>query len=523
MEYSTQRATSDGTLVLLDLSIQYFDRSEIAVFFDGVVDALPWEWVGTTDKKISFTPAVPLGVEVLVRRSTDLSKMRNEFSLGAAFTESSIDEDFTQILHIAQETKEGAGLSEIFNDLNFHGYKAANVGAGTASTDAVNVQQLSVHDAQIVQYKDETQGFRNEAEGFKDAAAEYAANLPNAVDAGPLKLIRSNATADGWDYIDAPTFPSPSVANGFLKANADADGWEFAVAGTSAGNVVLVQAGGKLPALDASNLTNVPTVLPSQTGNSGRYLTTDGTSASWGTVAGAGALSNIKVTFHSGASGTFTTTLASPAVLTKSAHRFINGQTVRLSTTGALPTGLSAGVTYFVINATANTFNLSQTRGGPAINTSGTQSGTHTVTPVYDKAVNSPSVLRVELVGGGGTPVSAVPGPGGGYSSRYFRAADLAATETLTGGAAGGSSSFGSYMSATGNGGIGVGGDENMYATPATTATGGSTPLGPGAWDLDLGVGNDLRDAGYGGGGLFGDGTVTKPGGIGVVKITEYI
>jgi len=52
------------------------------------------------------------------------------------------------------------------------------------------------------------------------------------------------------------------------------------------------------------------------------------------------------------------------------------------TTNGALPTGLTAGTTYFVIAAglTANAFEVSTTVGGAAVNTSGTQSGTHTMT-----------------------------------------------------------------------------------------------------------------------------------------------
>ena len=54
------------------------------------------------------------------------------------------------------------------------------------------------------------------------------------------------------------------------------------------------------------------------------------------------------------------------------------GSTVSLFTTGALPTGLTAGKGYFIINVTSeDTFQLSETESGSAIATSGTQSGTH--------------------------------------------------------------------------------------------------------------------------------------------------
>src|SRR5574340_860277 len=92
MAYSTQRVTSDGTLVLLDISITYFNRSEISVLFDGITQPLgtTWNWVGTTEHKISFSPAVANGVEVLVKRTTQLNAPLHDFGGGAAFTAQSM-------------------------------------------------------------------------------------------------------------------------------------------------------------------------------------------------------------------------------------------------------------------------------------------------------------------------------------------------------------------------------------------------------------------------------------------------
>lgn len=76
---------------------------------------------------------------------------------------------------------------------------------------------------------------------------------------------------------------------------------------------------------------------------------------------------------------TFTVTIATPAVVTKAAHGFTGGERLRLTTTGGLPTGLALLVDYFVEFIDANTFYL-QDASGTRINTSGTQSGTHSYT-----------------------------------------------------------------------------------------------------------------------------------------------
>jgi hypothetical protein len=76
--------------------------------------------------------------------------------------------------------------------------------------------------------------------------------------------------------------------------------------------------------------------------------------------------------------------IAAPGVITVSSAP-ANGEMVNFTTTGSLPTGLSVGTYYFVVNRTSTTFEVATTAGGSAITTSGSQSGDHTAiwrTPV---------------------------------------------------------------------------------------------------------------------------------------------
>lgn len=77
--------------------------------------------------------------------------------------------------------------------------------------------------------------------------------------------------------------------------------------------------------------------------------------------------------------GQCTITNASPGVVTLTSHGLVNGDPVYFTTTGALPTGLSANTRYFVVSAATNTFSVSATSGGSAINTSSAGSGVHTL------------------------------------------------------------------------------------------------------------------------------------------------
>ena len=77
-----------------------------------------------------------------------------------------------------------------------------------------------------------------------------------------------------------------------------------------------------------------------------------------------------------------TVTIATPAVMTWTAHGLVSGQEIQLTTTGALPTGLSINTSYFVTVINSTTFNLSTTIANAQtavfVATSGTQSGVHT-------------------------------------------------------------------------------------------------------------------------------------------------
>lgn len=83
------------------------------------------------------------------------------------------------------------------------------------------------------------------------------------------------------------------------------------------------------------------------------------------------------------ATGTFTTTIATPSVMTMAGHGMTSGQKLQSTTTGALPTGLTASTTYYVHVIDANTFHLctslANVAAGTYIATSGAQSGVHTL------------------------------------------------------------------------------------------------------------------------------------------------
>ena len=75
-----------------------------------------------------------------------------------------------------------------------------------------------------------------------------------------------------------------------------------------------------------------------------------------------------------------TISIAAPGVITLPVgFSFPDGTSISFTSTGALPTGLTVGQVYFVVNSTGGTFNVSTTIAGSPITTSGSQSGTQRI------------------------------------------------------------------------------------------------------------------------------------------------
>lgn len=82
------------------------------------------------------------------------------------------------------------------------------------------------------------------------------------------------------------------------------------------------------------------------------------------------------------ATSTVTISIAVPGVVTWVGHGLISGNKIQFTTTGALPTGLSASTTYWVDVLDNDTFRLASSfanlQAGTFITTTGSQSGVHT-------------------------------------------------------------------------------------------------------------------------------------------------
>lgn len=158
---------------------------------------------------------------------------------------------------------------------------------------------------------------------------------------------------------------------------------------TMSRTTVIGNSSGTIAKLNFTGTTNVYNSLPAENtvyADANNVTTAPGQLIGGGTVtnddAAAGKIGEYVENVVAQDSHTVTITNASPAVVTWIGHGKSDYSTVFFTTSGGLPSGLTALVNYFIKVIDANTFHVATTIGnadaGTFVNTSTTGSGTHT-------------------------------------------------------------------------------------------------------------------------------------------------
>lgn len=187
MAYSLMRIISDGTLSTIVLTFPFFDKSHVVVSVGPA--ELPgggytWAWLNSNTIKI--TPAVTAGVEVVVRRRTPYGDMLNIYDAGAVFDEFTMDENFRQLLFSFQEALESNKSTDVYNDLNIHGYRVTNIGNAVTGRDALP----------YAQYQADTQGAYQQRLAAESAATTATTKAAEATSAATTAASNAVAAAN---------------------------------------------------------------------------------------------------------------------------------------------------------------------------------------------------------------------------------------------------------------------------------------------------------------------------------------
>lgn len=205
--YSVQNSTSDGTLVKIILSIEYFSKDDISLYrgtsTTPLVLGVDWAWDGDTAINLLNGPE-PAGTVIVIRRETEKDRAYNIYDGGAAFNRESLDENFKQMIYLAQEFTEGSGLTGLYRPFNMNGYRITNLGTPVDASDAVTKKYVDdVNTGQDLRIG----ALENTFVGMT-ATYPYALVLPNTTDtiAPPFIFDRAQVFVDGVYQVPGYSF-----------------------------------------------------------------------------------------------------------------------------------------------------------------------------------------------------------------------------------------------------------------------------------------------------------------------------
>ena len=213
--YSVQIAVSDGTLTRIALSIEYFEKDDITLYrnleLTPLVLGIDWQWDGGTHINLLTNIPVPLGSYITVRRNTNIDRAFNIYDGGAAFSRDTLDENFKQMIYLAQEFTEGNGLTGLYFPLDMHDFQIKNLGAPTDPKDAVTKQ-----------YVDTANTAQDTAFANGQAAQDAATAASQAVQDSRLAMLEGTfvAVTNSYEWVSTTTTLTDTLTPGLVFTKA---------------------------------------------------------------------------------------------------------------------------------------------------------------------------------------------------------------------------------------------------------------------------------------------------------------
>lgn len=145
--------TGDGTTVLFPFTFPYLATTDIVVEVDSAATTAYTLANATT---VELTTAPAQGVEVIVKRVTNVDNLAATFFAGSAIRSQDLNDNYTQLLYKAQEDAQFAPLfNAVFpDDVSLGGNKITNLADPTAAQEAATKAYADALDTAVRAYID---------------------------------------------------------------------------------------------------------------------------------------------------------------------------------------------------------------------------------------------------------------------------------------------------------------------------------------------------------------------------------
>src|SRR5690625_4028424 len=217
---STIRLVSDGTVEWVDLTFEIHPEDDLHVYFDGERVEQGWTLMQeSTPQRVVFDEPIPDGVDVIIRRASDLSEIPHVFHYtgnikgGAEFNAKNMDENFSKILRASEDAMDSFELVGVNVE--------AAVDADKSAAEAEASANLAADQAALaLQRANAALNSANSAAGSADTANTHANRAEDAYDAVAASASAAADAADAAATSESNAKDSEIIAQGHASGAA---------------------------------------------------------------------------------------------------------------------------------------------------------------------------------------------------------------------------------------------------------------------------------------------------------------
>ncbi len=207
MATTSNTYTGNGTNKLFSITFPYLNTSDIDVSVNGVLQTITTQYTFANATTIEFVTAPSVGAAVLLERSTDDTNLQATFFPGSPIKASDLNDNFDQVLYLAQETaniaqnQSTAGLQAQIDAATNTANNAA-VSAGAAATSAATSASIatSALTSSLQKAGDIITGnIDNSSTGYFDLPAGTTGQRPGSPNTGMVRFNTDLTAYEGYN------------------------------------------------------------------------------------------------------------------------------------------------------------------------------------------------------------------------------------------------------------------------------------------------------------------------------------
>jgi hypothetical protein len=254
MATTSNTYTGNGSNKLFSITFPYLDTTDIDVYLNGVLQTVTTQYSFANATTIEFVTAPGAGADVLLNRSTDDANLQATFFPGSSIKAADLNNNFDQVLYIAQETANSAA-------------NQSTAGLQTQITAATNTANTAITTA------NNASATANGIAGTANTALSNSSAAVTTANAASVTATNAESTANGISATASSALSTANAAQTTANAAQTTANAALPLAGGTMTGVITyataqprllsgtVNAGGTTPfnnTLTAVDFTNIP-------------------------------------------------------------------------------------------------------------------------------------------------------------------------------------------------------------------------------------------------------------------------